>query len=166
MKIQYKSKQPKTGKADFIAQNATLVGDVRLKEATLIFFNSVLRGEETPVIIGERSAVLENTFIEGSHVGKSSLISHGATLHFAKVNDGALIGIGAILLEDCVVKSGAVIGAGAVVLPGTKVPSNSLFVGQPAKEVRKINGKEKSREALQEVRNKSKHYKKVNHGSR
>lgn len=96
----------------------------------------------------------------GSKIGKNSLISHGANLHFSEVEENVLIGIGAIILDRCEVESGAIVGAGAVVSPGTKIPQDTLFVGSPARKVRKVEDN-RVQIALKELREKSKSYKKA-----
>lgn len=150
--------RPQIEKAEYVAPNVSVVGDVHLQKNTVVLFNAVLRGEDKPVRVKEGAAVLDNSFIEGSTIGKNSLISHGANLHFAKVEEAVLIGIGAILLDGCVIKSGAVVGAGAVVLPNTTVPSNVLFTGVPGKEIKKLDDRTQIHEALEKVREKSKFY--------
>lgn len=161
MKLPYKDKRPKDESALFVAKNANLIGDVQVKEGAMVFFNSVLRGEETPVVIGKNSAVLDNSFLEGSKIGKNSLISHGASLHLAEIEENVLIGIGAIILDRCEVKSGAIVGAGAVVSPRTKIPQDTLFLGSPARKVREVEDKDRVQIALKELREKSKSYKKA-----
>lgn len=159
MIINYKDKHPQLGQAHFIAQNASFVGNVILKKDAIVLFNSTLRGEEDPVIVDKGSAILDNCFIEGSRIHSHSLVSHGANIHFAEIGQQVLVGIGAILLDGCEVKEGAVIGAGTVVLPGTEVPRNSLFTGVPGKKVKEIKNREKVMKALDEIREKSKYYK-------
>lgn len=161
MIISYKNTHPKIEDAKYIAPNASIIGGVHLQKDSVVLFNAVLRGEEEPVRIKEGAAILDNSFIEGSIIGKNSLISHGANLHFAKVEEEVLIGIGAILLDGSVIKSGAIIGAGAVVLPNTTVPSNVLFTGVPGKKIKKIEDRTQVHEALEKVREKSKFYKKT-----
>lgn len=161
MSISYKDVHPKVENVRYVAPNACIVGDVHLQKNSVVLFNAVLRGEDTPVTVKEGAAILDNSFIEGSTIGKNSLISHGANVHFAKVEEEVLIGIGAILLDDSVIKSGAVIGAGAVVLPDTTVPNNVLFTGVPGKKVKKIKDRTQVHEALEKVREKTKFYKKT-----
>ncbi|NIQ04910.1 MAG: gamma carbonic anhydrase family protein [Candidatus Korarchaeota archaeon] len=158
MKLSYKDKQPTISNAFFVAKNASIIGDVRLRNDTMVFFNAVLRGEDKPVVVEERSAVLDNAFVEGSRIGGGSLISHGATVHFAEIGEKVLIGIGAIVLDECIINQGAVIGAGAVVLSGTEVGENSLYTGVPAEKVKNIQGEKRVNTALASLREKCKHY--------
>jgi len=136
--IPYKNRSPNIDKAIFIASNATLVGQVTLMRGVSIWFGAVLKGDSKEVFIDENSAVLENCFIEGSIIGKESLISHGAILHSCNIGNNVLVGIGAIILDNVKICDNSIVAAGSVVPPGIKVAEGTVVAGVPAKTIRKV----------------------------
>ncbi len=117
----------------WIADTATVRGDVTLGEDVSVWFSAVLRGDEAPIIIGDRTNVQDSAVLHVSAgfpcvVGQDVTIGHGAVVHGCSVEDGALIGIRATVLDGAVV-----VGAGAVVPPGMHVPPRMLALGVPAK---------------------------------
>ena len=136
---------PQIGEETFLAENATIVGDVIIGDHCSIWFNTVLRGDVNSIRLGDRVNVQDGTVIHTlyeksvSIIGNDVSIGHNAVIHGAEIKDGALIGMGAIVLDHAVVGEGAIIAAGAVVLGGTKVEPGSIYAGVPAKFVKKVD---------------------------
>lgn len=137
-------KSPKMGEDCFIAENATIIGDVSMGSQCSIWFSAVIRGDVHYVKMGDKVNVQDNATLHCTYkkaplnIGNNVSIGHNAIVHGCTVHDNVLIGMGAIVMDDCVVESNSIIAAGAVVLEGTKVPSGSIFAGVPAKKVKDI----------------------------
>lgn len=135
---------PKMGKDCFLAENATLVGDVLMGDGCSVWFNAVLRGDVNSIRIGNHVNIQDgsvlHTLYEKSvvEIGDYVSIGHNVTVHGAKINDYALIGMGATLLDYAEVGEGAIVAAGALVLSNTKIPPYTLWAGVPAKFVKNI----------------------------
>lgn len=139
--------KPDTSLAAFVADTASLIGDVILAKDSNVWFNAVLRADIAPIEIGEGSNVQDGTVCHVDHnkpiiVGKGVTIGHNVTLHGCKINDYSLIGMGAIVLDGAEVGTESLIGAGAVVTAGTKIPPKSLVLGTPAKVIRELTEEE------------------------
>lgn len=131
----------------FAATNATLTGDVTLGEDAGVWFGCVLRGDDAPLVVGRRTNVQDLTMIHADPgvpnvVGDEVTIGHRCVLHGARVEDGALVGMGAILLGGSVVGEEALVAAGAVVREGFEVPPRTLCAGVPAKVLRDLTPEE------------------------
>ncbi len=141
----YKGKVPKIHPTAFIADGVVIIGDVEIGEQASIWYNSVLRADVGMIRIGARSNVQDGSCLhmtsELSHaiVGDEVTIGHNAIVHGATVHDGALIGMGSILLDNVVVGAESLIAAGTVVPPRTVVPPYSLVRGQPGRVLREMN---------------------------
>ncbi len=141
MIVTYKGKTPALDKSVFLADNATVIGDVRVGEDSSLWFGAVLRGDNEPIIIGRRTSVQDNATLhcDPGHpltIGDDVTVGHNAVVHGCTVGDGALVGMGAVVLDDAVIGEYAIVGAGAVVTAGTQIPPYALAVGAPAKIVR------------------------------
>lgn len=139
----FKNYLPIVHEETFIADNATLIGDVTIGKGASIWFNSVLRGDYDKIVIGEYSNIQDGVIVHTDAgnptiVGNYVTIGHGAILHGCKINDKALIGMGAIILDGAEIGEGAIVGAGSVVTAGTKVPPNTLVLGTPAKPKKEL----------------------------
>jgi carbonic anhydrase/acetyltransferase-like protein (isoleucine patch superfamily) len=132
----------------WIAPSAVIVGDVGIGADSSIFYGAVLRGDVERIRIGERTNIQDQATLHvsgGRHptiLGNEITVGHRAVVHGCEVADGALIGIGAIVLDGARVGEEALIGAGAVVTPGTKVEPRTLMLGMPARPVRLLSAKE------------------------
>lgn len=139
----YKGKTPQIHDSVFVANNATIVGDVTIGEASTVWFQTVIRGDVAPTRIGKRVSVQDLTMIHQSPdkpviIEDDVTIGHQATLHSAIVRKNALIGMGSLVLDGAEVGEGAFLGAGSLVPPGKKIPPRTLAFGRPAKVVREL----------------------------
>lgn len=130
----------------WIAPSAELIGDVRLGADVSVWFGAVVRGDNTPMLIGARSNVQEGAMLHSDPgapltIGSDCTIGHHAILHGCTIGDRVLIGMGAIVLNRAVIGEGSIVGAGALVTEDKIFPPNSLIVGSPAKVVRTLDDK-------------------------
>lgn len=136
--------------AAYVAPNATVVGEVRIEAQASVWFGCVLRGDNEPITIGARTNVQDLTVVHTDEgipcsLGTGVTVGHRAVVHGATIADGALIGIGAIVLNRATVGEEALIGAGAVVTEGQVIPARHLALGMPAKVVRELTDEEVGR---------------------
>lgn len=139
----FKDKNPKIDPSVYIADNAVVTGDVTIEEESTIWFNTVIRGDVAPTIIGKRCSIQDLSCIHQSPnnpviIEDEVTVGHQVTLHGCVIRKRALIGMGSIILDGAEIGEGAFIGAGSLVPPGKKIPPNSLAVGRPAKVVREV----------------------------
>ncbi|MCU0631130.1 MAG: gamma carbonic anhydrase family protein [Methanoregulaceae archaeon] len=142
------SMDKRTGPADFIAHNATVLGSVTIKENVSIWFGAVIRADKDDIIIGESSNVQDNAVIHTSkgypvHIGNQVSIGHGAILHGCIVRDRVLVGMGAIILNGAVIGDDSILGAGTVVTEGADIPPGSLVLGVPGKVIKPTTPEQK-----------------------
>lgn len=136
---------PQIGKDCFLAENATIIGDVVIGDGCSIWFGAVIRGDVNSIRIGNNVNVQDgsvlHTLYEKSiiEIGNDVSIGHNVTIHGAKIENGALIGIGSVILDHAVIGEGAIIAAGSVVLANTLVEPGSIYAGVPAKFVKKVD---------------------------
>lgn len=146
--------EPKIGRNVFLAENATIVGDVTIGDDCTIWFNAVLRGDVNTITVGDRVNIQDGAVIHTlykrsqSHIGNDVSIGHNAIVHGATIEDNCLIGMGATLLDNVVIKSGCIIAANALVLTGTVTEPNSVYAGVPAKKVKEVT-EEQRRDIIQ-----------------
>ncbi|MDQ3392631.1 MAG: gamma carbonic anhydrase family protein [Bacteroidota bacterium] len=135
---------PKLGKDCFLADNATVIGDVLMGDSCSVWFNAVVRGDVNSIAIGNETNIQDGAIIHGTYekaktvIGNRVSIAHNAIVHGCTIEDRVLIGMGAIVMDNAVIKTGSVIAAGAVVLPGTIVESGYIYAGVPAKKVKEV----------------------------
>lgn len=135
---------PTFGEDCYLAENATVVGDVQMGDQCSVWFNTVIRGDVHYIKIGNKVNVQDNATIHATYqkhptnIGNNVSIGHNAIVHGCTIKDNVLIGMGAIVMDGCVVESNSLIAAGAVVLEGTHVESGSVYAGVPAKKVKEI----------------------------
>jgi carbonic anhydrase/acetyltransferase-like protein (isoleucine patch superfamily) len=140
-----KGVEPKIGNNCFIAPNATIVGDVQMGDECSIWFNAVLRGDVNSIRMGNKVNVQDGACIHCTYqktktvLGNNVSIGHNALVHGCTVEDNVLIGMGAIVMDNCYIGANSIIAAGAVVLENTKVESGSIYAGVPAKKVKDIS---------------------------
>ncbi len=138
-------KKPEFGKDCFIADNATITGDVITGDHCSIWFNAVIRGDVHYIRMGNRVNVQDGAVIHATYkkaptnIGNNVSIAHNAIVHGCTIHDNVLVGMGAIIMDDAVIESNSVIAAGAVVKKGTRVESGSVYAGIPATKVKTID---------------------------
>lgn len=136
---------PQIGEDCYLAENATIVGDVVMGNGCSIWFNAVLRGDVNSIKIGNHvniqdGAVLHTLYQKSTiEIGDYVSVGHNVTIHGATVKDYALIGMGATVLDGAVVGEGAIVAAGALVLSNTIIEPNTIWAGVPAKMVKKVD---------------------------
>lgn len=147
---------PQIGKDCFLADNATIIGDTVIGDECSIWFNTVLRGDVNSIRIGNRVNIQDGSVLHTLYqkstieIGDDVSVGHNVTIHGATVRDGALIGMGAILLDHVVVGEGAIVAAGSVVLSKTKIKPGELWGGAPAKFIKMVDP-EQSKEINQKI---------------
>lgn len=138
-------KSPNLAADCYIAENATIVGDVTLGKQCSVWFNAVIRGDVNYIKIGNKVNVQDGAIIHCTYqkhptiIGNNVSIGHNAIVHGCVIKDNVLIGMGAIVMDNCVVESNSIIAAGAVVTQNTIVESGCIYAGVPAKKVKDIN---------------------------
>ena len=135
---------PQFGENCFLAENATVVGNVIMGDGCSVWFNAVLRGDVNAIRIGNNVNIQDGTVLHTLYqksvveIGDYVSVGHNVIIHGAKINDYALIGMGATLLDYAEVGEGAIVAAGSVVLSNTKIPPYTLWAGVPAKYVKDV----------------------------
>lgn len=138
-------KAPQIGEDCFIAENATIVGDVVMGSQCSVWYNAVLRGDVHFIKMGNKVNVQDGAVIHCTYkkspttIGNNVSIGHNAIVHGCTIKDNVLIGMGSIVMDDCVVESNSIIAAGAVVTKGTHISSGTVFAGMPAKKIKDIS---------------------------
>ena len=138
-------KSPKIPADCYIAENATIVGDVEIGNQCSIWFNAVIRGDVHSIKLGNKvnvqdGAVIHATYLKSpTTIGNNVSIGHNAIVHGCTRHDDVLIGMGSIIMDDCVIESNAIIAAGAVVTKNTRVPSGTVYAGVPAIKIKDIS---------------------------
>ncbi|WP_054636377.1 gamma carbonic anhydrase family protein [Thalassobacillus sp. C254] len=140
----FKGKSPRIAKTAYISEYVTITGDVTIGEESSVWFNTAIRGDVAPTIIGSRVNIQDNSVLHQSPENTLLLeddvtVGHMALLHSCIIRKGALVGMGAQILDKAEVGEGAFIGAGSLIPPGKKIPPNTLALGRPAKVVRELN---------------------------
>lgn len=139
-----KGKSPKMGENCFLAENATLLGDIEMGNDCSVWYGAVVRGDVHYVKMGNKVNVQDNATLHCTYqkypltIGNNVSIGHNAIAHGCTIHDNVLIGMGAIVMDNCVVESNSIVAAGAVVLEGTHIPSGCIYAGVPAKKVKDI----------------------------
>lgn len=137
--------KPVFGENCFFAENCVIVGEVAMGNDCSIWYHAVLRGDVHSITLGNKvniqdGAVVHATYKKSpTHIGNSVSIGHNAIVHGCTIHDNVLVGMGAIVMDDCVLESNCIIAAGAVVTKGTRVESGTVYAGTPAKKIKDIS---------------------------
>lgn len=140
-----KGKQPQIPDDCYIAENATIVGEVIMGNTCSVWFNAVIRGDVHFIKMGNKVNVQDGAVIHATYqkspttIGNNVSIGHNAIVHGCTIHDNVLIGMGSIVMDDCVIESNSIIAAGAVVTQNTRVEAGSIYAGVPAKKVKDIS---------------------------
>ena len=138
-------KHPQISEDCFVAENATIVGEVSIGKQCSIWFNAVLRGDVHFIKLGNKVNVQDGAVIHATYqkspttIGNNVSIGRNAIVHGCTIKDNVLIGMGSIVMDDCVIKSNSIIAAGAVVTKNTLVESGTIYAGTPAKKIKDIS---------------------------
>lgn len=141
--------EPKYGKDCWFAPTCSIVGEVEMGDSCTVWFGAVVRGDVNYIRIGDNSNIQDNVTIHGTYqksgttIGNNVSIGHNAVIHGCTIEDNVLIGIGAIVLDNAIIKSGSIIGAGSVVLAESVVEENSVYGGIPAKKLKSMDNENK-----------------------
>ncbi|MBD2822574.1 gamma carbonic anhydrase family protein [Xenorhabdus sp. 42] len=151
---QYLDFYPQVGQKVFLDPSSVVIGDVRLADNVSIWPLVVIRGDVNYVSIGSRTNIQDGSVLHVTHqsndnpdgfplkIGEDVTVGHKAMLHGCKVGNRVLIGMGSILLDNAIIEDDVIIGAGSIVPPGKKLESGYLYIGSPAKQVRKLKPEE------------------------
>ncbi|XKE95909.1 gamma carbonic anhydrase family protein [Metaplanococcus flavidus] len=140
----YKDKHPQIDPSAFIADYATITGDVKIGAESSVWFNTVVRGDVAPTVIGNKTNIQDLCMLHQSPNNPLILednvtVGHQVTLHSCIVRKNALIGMGSVILDGAEIGEGAFIGAGSLVPQGKVIPPGKLAFGRPAKVIRDLN---------------------------
>lgn len=143
----YNGKTPKISPSAFIADYVTISGDVEIGDESSIWFNTSIRGDVAPTLIGKKVNIQDNSVLHQSPNNPLILedevtIGHQVILHSCIIRKKALIGMGSIILDQAEIGEGAFIGAGSLVPQGKKIPPNTLAFGRPAKVIRELTAED------------------------
>ncbi|MDC0870316.1 gamma carbonic anhydrase family protein [Flavobacteriaceae bacterium] len=140
-----KGKHPKISEDCYIAENATIVGEVSIGTQCSVWFNAVVRGDVHYIKIGNKVNIQDGAVIHATYkkspttIGNNVSIGHNAIVHGCTIHDNVLIGMGSIVMDDCVIESNSIIAAGAIVTKNTRVERGSIYAGVPAKKIKNIS---------------------------
>lgn len=142
--LSYDKTSPKISSDTFIAQNAAVIGDVKIGKKTSIWYACTVRGDEKEIVIGERTNIQDNTVIhvatqvQGTYIGDDVTIGHGCIIHACTIGNMCLIGMGSIVMDGAKVEDEAMLAAGSLLTPDKTIPSGQLWAGRPAKFMRDL----------------------------
>lgn len=135
----------------FIAPGAQVIGNVRIGAGASIWYNCVLRADVQTIIVGARSNVQDGSVVHvtrkthGTFIGSDCLIGHMAMIHGCTLEDHSFVGLGAIVMDACVIETDAMLAAGAMLTPGKRIARGQMWAGRPAKYVRELSPEEIAR---------------------
>ena len=140
---------PTFGEDCFIAENATIVGDVEMGNNCSIWFNAVVRGDVNSIKIGNNTNIQDGVIIHATYqkattlIGNNVSVGHNAIVHGCKLMDNVLVGMGSIVMDNVIINSYCIIAAGSVVLENTICESGYIYAGTPAKKIKKISDEQR-----------------------
>lgn len=143
-------KVPVIGEDTFLAETATIIGDVTIGRDCSIWYGAVLRGDVNTITLGDRVNIQDGAIIHTlykrsqTHIGNDVSVGHNAVIHGAKIEDKCLIGIGSTILDNAVVSTGCIVAANALVLSGSVLEPNSVYAGVPAKKVKDVTPEQRA----------------------
>ncbi len=138
-------KSPQIPADCYVAENATIVGDVQMGKECSVWFNAVIRGDVHFIKMGDKVNIQDGAIIHATYqkspttIGNNVSVGHNAIVHGCTIHDNVLIGMGSIIMDDCIVESNSIIAAGAVVSKNTIVKSGSVYAGVPAKKIKDVS---------------------------
>jgi carbonic anhydrase/acetyltransferase-like protein (isoleucine patch superfamily) len=141
-------KTPRIGEGSFIAPSADIIGDVVIGRNSSVWFNTTLRGDVMPIVIGDESNIQDGTVMHGTYkkcgavVGNRVTVGHSVILHGCHIGDLVLIGMGSVIMDEAEIPTRSIVGAGSLVTEGARFPAGHLILGRPAKAVRPLKDEE------------------------
>lgn len=154
---------PKIASGAWLAENATVIGDVEIGADSTIWYAVTIRGDVMPIRIGKETNIQDNSVLHGTYqkfgvtIGDRVTVGHSVILHGCEIGDNVLVGMGSIVMDGAVIGEGSIVGAGTLVTQGSKFPPHSLILGRPGKLVRELTPPERTKQA--EIANYYLHYK-------
>jgi carbonic anhydrase/acetyltransferase-like protein (isoleucine patch superfamily) len=147
--VKHLRKKPAIGKGVYIAKGAVVLGDVSLGAYSSVWFNAVLRGDINRIVVGHHTNIQDNAVLHLSDtlpciLGNYVSVGHSAILHACTVRDGALVGMGATILDGAIIGEESIVGARALVTRGERIPPGSLVLGVPGKVTRALTRQERA----------------------
>ena len=135
--------QPKIGENNFIADTATLIGNITTEKDVSIWFSAVMRAENFSIYVGERTSIQDNVTIHGDEnynvkIGKNVTIGHNCIIHGCTIGDNCVIGMGSTILNGSIIPPNSLVGAHSLVTPSLKTEEGTLIIGSPAKSIKKL----------------------------
>ena len=149
---------PQFGNNCYLAENATIIGDVIIGDDCSLWFNTVIRGDVNSIRIGNKVNIQDGSVLHCLYqkstieIGDNVSVGHNVTIHGAKIENDVLIGMGATILDHAIIGENSIIAANSLILTGTKVEPNSIYAGVPAKRIKTIEPKQ-SKEMIQKIAN-------------
>jgi carbonic anhydrase/acetyltransferase-like protein (isoleucine patch superfamily) len=138
---------PQWGSDCFVAENATLIGDLIMGDQCSVWYQAVIRADVNAIRIGNRVNIQDGAVIHATYekaatiIGDDVSIGHNAVVHGCTLKDSVLVGMGSIIMDNCIVESNSIIAAGSVVTQNTHVPEGTIFAGIPARKIKDIDPK-------------------------
>ena len=147
MIYQIDNSKPVFDETNFIAPNATVIGNVILEEDASVWFNVVIRGDNDPIVIGEKSNVQDGSVLHTDpgaplNIGQGVTVGHKVMLHGCTISNNSLIGINSTILNHAKIRENSIVGANSLITEGKEFPENSLIMGSPAKLIRELTQQE------------------------
>jgi len=143
--LPYEGQTPVIDSTAWIAENATITGNVTIGSESSVWFQTVIRGDCNKIVIGNRVNIQDGSMVHGTFARNDTIIEdgvsvgHRAIIHGCHIKENVLVGMGAIVLDDAVLESGCIVAAGAVVTAGSKLESGFIYAGIPAKKIKPIS---------------------------
>jgi carbonic anhydrase/acetyltransferase-like protein (isoleucine patch superfamily) len=136
---------PQFGEDCFLAENCVILGEVSMGDQCSVWYSAVIRGDVHFIKMGDKVNIQDGAVVHASFekspttIGNNVSVGHNAIVHGCTIHDNVLVGMGAIVMDDCIIESNSIIAAGAVVAKGTHVKSGSVYGGVPAKKIKDIS---------------------------
>ncbi len=143
--LPYKGKTPQIDGSAWVADNATITGDVTIGKNSSVWFQVVIRGDVNKITIGDNCNIQDLTMVHGTYdrgdtvLGNNVSVGHGAILHGCQIEDNVLVGMGATILDDVIIPSNTVIAASSLITSGMKLESGYIYAGIPAKKLKLLD---------------------------